>query len=530
VTLTKNSEEVKDFAALINLPPGWCWIPFEEITINYDGKRIPITSSARKPGVFPYYGASGIIDYVDGYLFDGDYLLIAEDGANLLSRSTPIAFEANGKFWVNNHAHIVQVPGELIPLSYLKEYFNFTDLRFYISGSAQPKLNQKNLNRIEIPLAPLNEQRRIVAKIEALKARSQRVKEELEAIPALLDQFRQSVLAAAFRGDLTADWREKNPDVEPASELLKRIQIKRKKQYEEESEKANDNQTKKPIKPTLISLDISSVQENDLADLPPTWLRVKLDALLPVGGIFDGPFGSNLKTSDYTDSGIRVIRLENIGRLEFIEEKRAYISTEKYLLLKKHTVYAGDIIFSSFASDSVRVCILPQLSTPAIAKADCFCLRPDSDIVDRKYLALQFSNQPFFEQLQNFTHGATRLRINTTQLKQSEIYLCSLAEQQEIVHRVETFFKVAGCIEQQYKEAQGYLDQLNQSILAKAFRGELVPQDPNDEPASVLLERIRAEREKLDTKKKAKGKSEKKSRKAKPEAAEPEQLSLPGFE
>jgi type I restriction enzyme S subunit len=91
-------------------------------------------------------------------------------------------------------------------------------------------------------------------------------------------------------------------------------------------------------------------------------------------------------------------------------------------------------------------------------------------------------------------------------------------------------FLVANRLKQNYKEAKAYLDQLDRSILAKAFRGELVPQDPNDEPASVLLERIRAEREKLDTKKKAKGKTEKKSHKAKPEVAEPKQLSLPGFE
>ena len=98
-------------------------------------------------------------------------------------------------------------------------------------------------------------------------------------------------------------------------------------------------------------------------------------------------------------------------------------------------------------------------------------------------------------------------------------------EQDEIVSRLESLFRIADTIEQQYKNSETDLDQLDRSILAKAFRGELVPQDPNDEPASVLLERIRAEREKLDTKKKAKGKTEKKSRKAKPEAAEPEQLS-----
>jgi type I restriction enzyme S subunit len=524
------------------LPDGWLWAKIEQLGEIVTGS----TPSKKNPAFFgesiPFYKPT---DLDVGYEVIDAREYLSELGANQ-SRLLPalsVLVTCIGTIGKTGLARKSCATNQQINAVILSEPYISPHWFFWIISSPQGQrmiienasattisiINKKRFSELTLPVPPLNEQRRIVAKIEALKARSRRVKEELEAIAPLLDQFRQSVLAAAFRGDLTADWREKNPDVETASELLMRIQIKRKKQYEEESEKANDSQSKKPIKPTIVSLDISSVQKNKSDDLPPTWVRVKLDALLPVGGIFDGPFGSNLKTSDYTDSGIRVIRLENIGRLQFIEEKRAYISNEKYLLLKKHSVYAGDILFSSFASDSVRVCILPQLTTPAIAKADCFCLRPDSDIIDRKYLVLQFSNQAFFEQLQNFTHGATRLRVNTTQLKQSEIYLCSLAEQQEIIHRVETFFKVADCIKQQYQEAQAYLDKLDQSILAKAFRGELVPQDPNDEPASVLLERIRAEREKLDTNKKAKGKTENKSRKAKPEP-EPKQLSFPGFE
>ena len=86
----------------------WPFIPLGELTVNFDTKRKPVKGPDRRPGPYPYYGASGIVDYVDGYLFDGDYLLIAEDGENLRTRQTPVAFMANGKFWVNNHAHIVK--------------------------------------------------------------------------------------------------------------------------------------------------------------------------------------------------------------------------------------------------------------------------------------------------------------------------------------------------------------------------------------------------------------------------------------
>ena len=95
--------------------------------------------------------------------------------------------------------------------------------------------------------------------------------------------------------------------------------------------------------------------------------------LLPPSGIFDGPFGSNLKTADYTDNGVRVVRLENVGFLQFFHQKETYISQEKYKILSKHTVGAGDIIFASFIDEEVRACVLPKLKTKAIAKADCFC-------------------------------------------------------------------------------------------------------------------------------------------------------------
>ena len=133
-----------------------------DIAINLDSKRKPVTKSARDTGSIPYYGASGMVDYVSDYIFDGDYLLISEDGANLLARSTPIAFSVSGKTWVNNHAHVLQFQ-TYAERRFVEFYLNSIDLSPYISGGAQPKLNQANLNRIPIPVPPLEEQARIVA-------------------------------------------------------------------------------------------------------------------------------------------------------------------------------------------------------------------------------------------------------------------------------------------------------------------------------------------------------------------------------
>lgn len=135
------------------LPEGWEWATLGEVTRNFDGRRVPLRSSdrAKRRGPFDYYGASGVIDHVDAFLFDGDYLLIAEDGANLATRSKPIAFRASGKFWVNNHAHVVQ-PVHGVELAYLQHQLNLTDIQQSISGSAQPKLTQANLNRLPVAL------------------------------------------------------------------------------------------------------------------------------------------------------------------------------------------------------------------------------------------------------------------------------------------------------------------------------------------------------------------------------------------
>lgn len=152
----------------------WEYIEFKELVDNLDGKRIPIKSSERKNsngGKYPYYGASGIIDYVDEYIFVGEHLLISEDGANLLARVYPIAFIAKGKFWVNNHAHIVKAKKDKTTNEFLEYYFSSINISEFVTGSAQPKLNQRKLNSIPIPLPPLPEQKRIVAKLDALFAK-----------------------------------------------------------------------------------------------------------------------------------------------------------------------------------------------------------------------------------------------------------------------------------------------------------------------------------------------------------------------
>lgn len=162
-------------------------VPLGTIGTNLDFKRKPVTKNVRESGEYPYYGASGIVDYVKDYLFYGDFLLISEDGANLLARTTPIAFSASGKIWVNNHAHVLQFK-TYATRRYIELYINSIDLSRYISTAAQPKLNQENLNKITIPLPSIEEQERIVAILDKFDVL---VKDLSVGLPAEINARRQ---------------------------------------------------------------------------------------------------------------------------------------------------------------------------------------------------------------------------------------------------------------------------------------------------------------------------------------------------
>ncbi len=210
------------------LPDTWGSCPFGLLANNYDGRRVPVKSADREKrrGPYPYYGASGVIDTIDAYLFDGEYLLIAEDGANLLSRSTPIAFRAAGRFWVNNHAHVVQ-PKSGIVLGFLEIFLNSLDLQHFVTGTAQPKLTQAALNGIAVPLPPTTEQSEIVRRVEALRAVAETIEKRVAAASVRAARLPQAILGKAFSGELLPTEaelsRREGREYESAGALLSRL-------------------------------------------------------------------------------------------------------------------------------------------------------------------------------------------------------------------------------------------------------------------------------------------------------------------
>ena len=349
-------------------------------------------------------------------------------------------------------------------------------------------------------------QHKIVTKIEELFSELDKGIESLKAARAKLNIYRQAVLKHAFEGKLTAQWREENKDnLETPEQLIARIKREREARYEQQLKEWNaavkkwpegGKQDKRPSKPKKVN-ELPALTESELVELPRLpdgWGWTRLGNLGVE--VSDGPFGSNLKSSDYVGDGIRVIRLENIGVLEFHNEKVSHITLSKYKTISKHTVTAGDVIVSSFVGNQTRAVVLPEYIKRAVNKADCFCIRDYGENLINCYIAMFLVTRCAHRQLEAQVHGATRPRINTTQLKSCAVPLISRSEQEQIVSELEGNLSL---IEELESDIETYFQRaatLRQSVLKKAFEGKLVPQDAHDEPASILLDQIRAEREK----------------------------------
>ena len=407
---------------------------------------------------------------------------------------------------VNQHVCIIR-PKPGLDAEFLSRYFASPSKQRYImsnqSGATRQALTKAKILDYDIPLPPLNEQRRIVAKIEDLTARSQAAKQALDAIPPLLERFRQSVLAAAFRGDLTKQWRQQNPNVEPASELLKRIRQERRHRWEQDylAQQKAKSKTPKDDKWKEKYREPEPVGTEGLPDLPEGWCWAGLEELKDFSdnAMTDGPFGSKLKSAHYTTSGVRVIRLGNIKVGKFDDSQKSYVSENHFESLRKHEAFSGDLVIAALAEPVGRACLVPATVGRAMVKADCIRFKPHPSVSVR--CLMHYLNSPTSTRLtENLSHGLGRLRINMADLRTLPVALPPASEQAMIVEQFEECLRGLETTHLAFTTNSTLLERLNQSILAKAFRGELVPQDPNDEPASALLERIRAEKATNDPK------------------------------
>ena len=329
----------------------------------------------------------------------------------------------------------------------------------FTGTAGQARVPTSFIEELELPLAPLAEQRRIVVKLEKLLGQVDACQQRLEKMPTLLKRFRQSVLAAACSGRLTADWREENA---------------------QESSCLTTMMETRPL-PVIA-------EDEPLFDVPQSWKWFRLGSLAV---FINGDRGKNYPNkSEYVSTGIPFINAGHIltdGTL--CSESMYYLTREKFNSLRSGKIKTGDLLYC-LRGTLGKTAIVDVLAEGAIASS--LIIVRVSDDLHRKFAFYFLTSRFGMELVQRFDNGSAQPNLSADSLKHYVIPLPPIAEQQEIVRRVEGLFALADQLELRLKAAASRVCGITPSLLARAFAGKLVPQDPTDEPAEKLLERIKS--------------------------------------
>ena len=425
------------------IPQGWQKCRLEDCVEVLDSLRVPVNNAERqariegKPAeqLYPYYGATGQVGVIDDFLFDEELVALGEDGVPFLDPFKPKAYMLRGKTWVNNHAHVLRGLDGVVLNKFIFYYLNQFDYQGCVNGGTRLKLTQASMRTIPVPLPSFAEQTRIAAKLDELLAQVDTLKARIDGIPALLKRFRQSVLAAAVSGRLT--------------------------------------------------------EGGEGSELPAGWQEKPFSSV-----ISDLRYGTAQKC-DYGGGSIGVLRIPNVGEngISLEDLKSSNFSEAE---IRKLSLQQGDIVLIR-SNGSVELvgksAVVSRKEEGLLFAGYLIRVRLDNKKALPKYVNFWLKS-PAVRQVIELTARSTSgvNNINSEEIKSLMFTMPSLATQTEIVRRVEQLFAFADQLEAKVNEAKKRIDRLTQSILAKAFRGELVPQDPSDEPASELLARIQAQR------------------------------------
>ncbi|MDE3796452.1 restriction endonuclease subunit S [Sinorhizobium meliloti] len=348
-------------------------------------------------------------------------------------------------------------------------------------GGSLMRARPSEVAEIMVPLAPLEEQRRIVAKIDSLVGKSRRARGHLHRVPRLIDRYKQAVLAAAFRGDLTRDWRTLPANKGLVSPLL---DVREQRSASPLSERRRKALNALPPAP------------DDFNELPTGWQWACIEEIAsdePMS-IQSGPFGSSLLHSEFTDEGKLVIGIDNVQDGYFSPGAQHRIPDKKFEELRRFQARPEDVLITVMATIG-RVCVLPPDIEAAIITKHVYRITVDRRLTLPRFVAFGLrGSEAALEHMGANVRGQTRPGLNGEIVKATYLPLPPLAEQLEIIGRIEKAFNWIDRLAFEATSARRLIDHLDQAVLAKAVRGELVPQDPNDEPAITILERIAAER------------------------------------
>lgn len=338
-----------------------------------DTLRKPLKETDREPGPYPYYGASGIVDYVADYIFDEELILLSEDGANITDRNYPVCFLATGKYWVNNHAHVLKARNKM-DNNFICMSMERKDYSNYNTGMAMPKLNKDTCFQIPVACPAFEEQKKIgdyFRNLDNLITLHQRKLEKLKII-------KKSMLENCF---------PKNGEKVP------------------------------------------KIRFSGFSD---DWEQRKLSSLCEK--FTDGDW---IESEDQSDSGVRLIQTGNVGVTEYLDKanNKKWISDETFDRLHCEEVLPGDILISRLPEPAGRACIMPFLGTKMITAVDCTIVRTSPD-VSNKFFVQFLSSQPYFNEVNTCLAGGTRQRISRSNLANFMVPIPSEKDEQDAIGSV----------------------------------------------------------------------------------------------
>ena len=461
----------------LEMPEGWIMPKLGEIlTANY-GKGLK--KSSRESGPIPVYGSNGMLGKHNNILTQGPTIILGRKGTVGAVNFSSVPC------WPIDTTYFIDEFNGLVP-EYLFHVLRSLNLAELDTSTAIPGLNRNDLYSQHIPLPPIYEQRRIVAKVEELLARVNAARDRLANVKEILNRFRQSVLAAACSGRLTADWRESHKDITLAEVSIQEIFSLRQKQWTQE------NGPGKKYKPPR------SVPVHDLPVLPEGWKYVSSDALF----LFVTS-GSRGWAKYYSEAGPSFIRVGNLDHdtITLDLSQTQHVFPPRGAECERTQIRDGDILIS-ITADVGMIGLVPDGMDEAYVNQHVAISRPVEGVY-RPFLAWYLASQEGGQsQFQDLQRGATKVGLVLDDIRSVAVPFPPIEEQHKIVRRVEELFKLSDAIEKRVAAAEERAQRLKQAILAKAFRGELVPTEAelarregrSYEPASDLLAKIEAQR------------------------------------
>jgi len=423
----------------------WNYVPFEEAVEICDTQRKPINNKDRarriegkkKDSLYPYYGATGQVGYIDDYITDGEYVLLGEDGAPFLNTFAKKAYIISGKTWVNNHAHVLKSKTNNKFLCYYLNYFNYSG---YVSGTTRLKLTQGQMKHIKIPDVSIEEQNRIVSRIEELFSELDKGVETLQIIKKQLAVYRQAVLKAAFEGKFSYEWRNKGTEsiVEDYNSIVRQKQVFK---------------------------DTSGDENAVHLEIPNGWKIARL------GELFDVQVGAtpSRKNVEYWNGTINWI---SSGEVHFntIFHSNERITHEGLTHASTNVQPIGTVMLAMIGEGKTRG-QAAILKTEAAHNQNTAAILVSETPCSSKYV--YYFLQLNYDNTRRVGSGNNQKALNKERVRALRIPFTSFAEQDYIVDEIESRLSVCDSIEQTVDTALSQAEAMRQSILKKAFEGGL---------------------------------------------------------